>query len=221
MIDARIVHPLPPSLSFAQGAAVGVPCSTAWRALFQKAGVDAGETVLVHGGSGGVGTAAVQLARAAGLTVIATAGSAKGLALVTEQGAHHAVDHSQPDYRAAIEAAAAAAARTSSSRCWPTSTSPTTSNCSRRAAASSSSAAAGSLDFTPRAMMAKDAIVTGMTLPNMTAGRGARRPRRRPGGPRRGHAETRRQPRVAAGRRAQAHELVMTGGATGKIVLVP
>ena len=49
--DARNVHALPPSLSFAQGAAVGVPCSTAWRALFQKAGVLAGETVLVHGGS--------------------------------------------------------------------------------------------------------------------------------------------------------------------------
>ncbi len=80
---AQRPSPCRADLSFAQGAAVGVPCSTAWRALFQKAGAMAGETVLVHGGSGAVGTAAIQLARAAGLTVIATAGSAKGLALVT------------------------------------------------------------------------------------------------------------------------------------------
>ena len=102
------------ALSFAQGAAVGVPCSTAWRALFQKAGAMAGETVLVHGGSGAVGTAAIQLARAAGLTVIATAGSAKGLALVTSLGAHHAVDHSQPDYAPRSRRLPAVAARTSS-----------------------------------------------------------------------------------------------------------
>ena len=71
-------HPLPARVSFAQGAAMGVPYATAWRALFIRARARAGEVVLVHGGSGGVGTAAVQIARAHGMQVIATAGTAEG-----------------------------------------------------------------------------------------------------------------------------------------------
>jgi NADPH2:quinone reductase len=90
------VHPLPDELSFAQGAAIGVPCATAYAALFQRARAVAGETVLVHGASGGVGTAAVQLAAAAGLTVIATAGSEDGRRLVATLGAAHVLDHSDP-----------------------------------------------------------------------------------------------------------------------------
>jgi NADPH2:quinone reductase len=96
--EAHHVHPLPAPLSFAQGAAVGVPYATAYRALFHKARAVPGETVLVHGASGGVGIAAVQLAAAAGLTVIGTAGSDRGRKLVLEQGAHHVLDHSTPDY---------------------------------------------------------------------------------------------------------------------------
>ena len=92
------VHPLPSNVSFAQGAALGVPYGTAYRSLFQRARILAGETVLVHGASGGVGTACVQFARAAGLTVLGTAGSDKGRALVSEQGAHHVFDHSSQDY---------------------------------------------------------------------------------------------------------------------------
>ena len=99
------VHPLPSSVSFGQGAAMGVPYGTAYRALFQKAHAKPGETLLVHGASGGVGTAAVQLARAAGLTVIGTAGTGKGRALVAEQGARHVVDHKAPDYVDKIMAA--------------------------------------------------------------------------------------------------------------------
>ena len=96
--EAHHVHPLATSLSFGQGAAVGVPYATAYRALFHKAHAVAGETVLVHGASGGVGIAAVQLAVAAGLTVIGTAGSERGRKLVREQGAHHVLDHTAPDY---------------------------------------------------------------------------------------------------------------------------
>src|SRR5512138_1775996 len=66
-------HPLPEGITFAQGAAIGVPYGAAFRALFQRGGAMAGETLLVHGASGGVGIAAVQLARAAGLWVIGTA----------------------------------------------------------------------------------------------------------------------------------------------------
>lgn len=92
------VHPLPPSVSYAQGAAVNVPYATAYRALFFRARARAGETVLVHGASGGVGVASVQIARAAGLTVIGTGGTERGRRLVAEQGAHHVLDHRAPGY---------------------------------------------------------------------------------------------------------------------------
>jgi NADPH:quinone reductase len=92
------IHPLPQQVSFAQGAAVHIPYVTAYRALFQLAHAAPGETVFIHGASGGVGIAAVQLARAAGLTVFGTAGTEKGRALVRQQGAHEVLDHRAPDY---------------------------------------------------------------------------------------------------------------------------
>jgi len=92
------VHPLPGTVSFAQGAAMNVPYATAYHALFDRGHGQAGETVLVHGASGGVGIGAVQLARARGLTVIGTAGTERGRRLVLEQGAHHVLDHTAPGY---------------------------------------------------------------------------------------------------------------------------
>jgi NADPH:quinone reductase len=92
------VHPLPKRATYAQGAAIGVPYGTAYRALFQRAHAQPGETVFVHGASGGVGIAAVQLARAAGMHVIGTAGSKRGIDLVSQEGAHEVLDHHSPDY---------------------------------------------------------------------------------------------------------------------------
>ena len=91
-------HPLPGNVSFAQGAAMGTPYATAYRGLIQRADARPGETVLVHGASGGVGTAAVQLARARGLRVFGTAGTDEGRKLVREQGAHEVFDHHAPDH---------------------------------------------------------------------------------------------------------------------------
>ena len=91
------VHPLPDNVSYSQGAGIGVPYATAYRALFQLSHAVASETVLVHGGSGGVGIAGIQLARAAGLTVITTAGSEQGRKLVADQGASHVFDHHDPE----------------------------------------------------------------------------------------------------------------------------
>ena len=91
-------QPLPANVSFEQGACLGVPYTTAHRALFHRAAARAGESVLVHGASGGVGLAAVQLARAAGLTVFGTAGTEEGRRLVAEQGAHHVFDHASDGY---------------------------------------------------------------------------------------------------------------------------
>jgi NADPH:quinone reductase len=92
------VHVLPAKISFSQGAGVWVPYGTAYHALFHSAKARASETVLVHGASGGVGSAAVQMARAVGLTVFGTAGTSKGLELVRREGAHQVFDHSKAGY---------------------------------------------------------------------------------------------------------------------------
>jgi NADPH2:quinone reductase len=91
-------HRLPENVSFAQGAALGVPYATAHYALYHRGKALAGETVFVDGASGGVGIAAVQFARAAGLTVIGTGGTEEGRKLVAAEGAHHVLDHHAPDY---------------------------------------------------------------------------------------------------------------------------
>jgi NADPH2:quinone reductase len=94
---------LDPSLSFEAGSALGIPYFTAYRALFLKGKARPGEWALVHGASGGVGIAAVQLAKAVGLNVIGTAGTAAGLELVRAQGADHVFNHKDVDYMARIK----------------------------------------------------------------------------------------------------------------------
>lgn len=98
-------HPLPGRITFAQGAALGVPYGTAYRALFQRARAKAGETVLIHGATGGVGIAAVEFAHAHGLTVIATGGTDQGLATVRQHGADTVANHRAPNYSDEIMAA--------------------------------------------------------------------------------------------------------------------
>jgi NADPH2:quinone reductase len=98
LCETAHVHALPEQISFAQGAALGVPYVTAHRALFGRAGARAGEIVLIHGATGGVGIAAVQLARAAGMTVIGTGGTEEGRKLAAREGAHHVLDHQAEGY---------------------------------------------------------------------------------------------------------------------------
>ena len=98
VFDETQLIDLPDNVSFEEGAGVFVPYATAYRALFEKAQGQKGETVLVHGASGGVGVAAIQWAKNAGLTVIGTASSAEGRKLVKEQGADSVVDHSAENY---------------------------------------------------------------------------------------------------------------------------
>lgn len=100
--DQHQAHSLPEHVSFAQGAAVGVPYVTAYRALFYRAYAEPGESVLVHGASGGVGLAAVQIACAAGMTVIGTAGTEQGRQLALDHGAQHTLDHHDPQHFAHI-----------------------------------------------------------------------------------------------------------------------
>ncbi len=89
---------LPDSVGFAEGAALGVPYATAHYGLFSRGGAKAGETVFIHGASGSVGTAAIQLAKRAGLTVIGSGGSARGRKLILDEGADHTVDHTAEGY---------------------------------------------------------------------------------------------------------------------------
>lgn len=94
--DEAQAHRLPKTLTFEQGACIGVPYATAYRALFHKAKVAPNETVLVHGATGGVGIAAIQLAKAWGMKVIGTGGTDKGRELAAYEGAMHVLDHNDP-----------------------------------------------------------------------------------------------------------------------------
>jgi NADPH:quinone reductase len=99
------VFPLGDRVSFSQGAAIGVPYTTAYRALFHRGGAIPGETVLIHGATGGVGIAAVQLAHHRGLRVIGSAGTGRSLDLVRDHGADVVVSHVKDGYRDDIRAA--------------------------------------------------------------------------------------------------------------------
>jgi len=90
--------PLPGKCTFQQGAAVGIPYFTAYRSLFQVGKPATAKSVLIHGASGGVGLAAVQMAKAAGMTVYGTAGTEDGLKLVKEAGANMVFNHREKDY---------------------------------------------------------------------------------------------------------------------------
>ena len=98
MSPAGRVHPLPSSLSFNQGAALPVPYLTAYRALFHRGSAHPGQTVLVHGASGGVGVAAVQFARNLGARVLGTAGTREGVDVVRKAGAHAVFNHREEGY---------------------------------------------------------------------------------------------------------------------------
>ena len=101
LVDERIVGSKPGSLDFAQAAAIPLTAITAWEAFFDRMKIDVGgaqrgATLLIIGGAGGVGSIGIQLAKIAGVTVIATASRAESAAWVRELGAHHVVDHSRP-----------------------------------------------------------------------------------------------------------------------------
>src|SRR5262249_36865346 len=93
------VHPLPANIDFKQGAGIWVPYGTAYHALYHSAKAHASETALVHGASGGVGIAALQIARAMGIKVLGTAGTPKGLEIAKREGAHEVFNHRTAGYQ--------------------------------------------------------------------------------------------------------------------------
>ncbi len=221
LCPAAHVHRLPSAVSFVEGAAVGVPYATAYRALFQRGRAQQGELVLVRGASGGVGLAAVQLAVAANLTVHGTAGSPAGRDLVTTQGAALVVDHGAPDHDEQLRAASggrgydlivemAAHAGLGADLALLASRGRVIVVGSR-----------GPVEIVPRELMSREADVRGLLLTTAPAGElaaahdalfdGLASGRLRP-------VVARELPLAEAPR---AHREIMAGPATGKIVLVP
>ncbi len=103
LLKATAPWPVPPGMGFAEAACFRSAAMTAYHSLVDRGRLEAGETVLVHGATGGVGLAAVQLAKALGATVIATGGDPAKLRTVTALGADHAIS-SEPGFRETVKA---------------------------------------------------------------------------------------------------------------------
>jgi NADPH2:quinone reductase len=97
------VVPIPPSMSFTAAAALLINYGTGWYALHDRSALATGDWLLVHAGAGGVGSAAIQLGRAAGARVIATAGGDDKVALCRELGAELAIDYRTGDFVARVK----------------------------------------------------------------------------------------------------------------------
>jgi NADPH:quinone reductase len=215
------VHPLPSAVSFAQGAALFVPYTTAYRALFQIAHVTSAETILIHGASGGVGVAALQFARAAGLTIIGTAGTEEGLELVRKHGAHHAISHHAKDYGAdimratdgrGVDVIVEMLANINLGRDL-TMLAP-----GGRVVVIGSR---GSVEITPRDLMAREATVTGMMLWNVSEVGFGKINRAIYAGLESGSLNPIVGAELPLAAAADAHRRVTTPGALGKIILLP
>ena len=165
--DAEAVRPLPEGYAVTQGAGLGTPGLAASCALFPRAGLRPGETVLVHGASGGVGTLAVQLARQAGAVVIGTAGSREGERLVKAIGAHHVFNHSDEDYLVAIRKAVPAGPDVIMEMLANENLGKDLSLVAQRGRIVIVGSR-GAIELDPRNIMVKDANVNGILLANMT-----------------------------------------------------
>lgn len=215
------VGPLPGNVSFVQGAAVGVPYSTAYRALFQKAQALPGETVFIHGASGGVGIAATQLAVARGIRIVGTAGTDRGRELVKQQGAHLVLDHHAPDYLEKVTAFTDGHGPDVILEMLANVNLAKDLGVIAMRGRIVVIGSRGTIEINPRAAMQRDAVILGMMGPNtpeqdvasihaaLTAGlaNGSLKP-----------VISQELPLKDA---SKAHELVLQPGASGKIVLVP
>ena len=103
LVDERIVGRKPKKVDFAQAAAIPLTAITAWEAFFERLKVQKGRTLLIIGGAGGVGSIGIQIAKTAGLIVLATASRPETIAWCKELGADHVIDHRKP-MRPQIEA---------------------------------------------------------------------------------------------------------------------
>ncbi|MCJ8286346.1 NAD(P)H-quinone oxidoreductase [Halomonas sp.] len=98
VVDERNALPVPAKMSLVQAAAVPETFFTVWTNVFQRGGLKKGETLLIHGGTSGIGTTAIQLAKAFGANVIATAGSEEKCQQCIELGAQHSINYKAQDF---------------------------------------------------------------------------------------------------------------------------
>lgn len=215
------VHPLPERASFAQGAAVNVPYATAYRGLFDRARARPGETVLVHGASGGVGIAAVQLAVSRGLRVIGTAGTERGRALVREQGAHHVLDHAAADYLQALMTLTEGRGPDVILEMLANVNLQKDLDVAARFGRVVVIGNRGTIEVNPRATMTKDLTVLGLSLFNATPAELASIHAALGAGLANGTLRPVVGQEIPLKDASRAHEAVLQPGAYGKIVLVP
>jgi NADPH2:quinone reductase len=214
------VHPLPANVSFAQGAAMGTPYATAYRGLLQRADAEPGETVLVHGASGGVGTAAIQLARARGLRVFGTAGTDEGLKLVREQGAHEVFDHRASDHFEQIMKATDGRGVDVIVEMLANVNLGKDLTILAQGGRVVIIGSRGPVEINPRDTMQRDADVRGMILPNTPPAQMASIHAALVAGLENGTLHPVIGKEFPLAEAAQAHQAVMKSGALGKIVLV-
>ncbi|GAB3866898.1 NAD(P)H-quinone oxidoreductase [Hymenobacter segetis] len=105
VVDARHCLPVPAGLSMVEAAALPETVFTVWHNVFQRGGLQPGETLLVHGGSSGIGTTAIQLARALGSHVAITAGDDAKCSACLELGADWAINYKTQDFEAVLNEA--------------------------------------------------------------------------------------------------------------------
>ncbi len=215
------VHQLPANASFAQGAAMGTPYATAYRGLFQRADAKPGETVLVHGASGGVGTAAVQLARARGLRVFGTAGSDQGRKLAREQGAHEVFDHRAPDQFEQIMKATDGRGVDVIVELLANVNLAKDLTILAKSGRVAIIGSRGRVEIDPRDAMQRDADLRGMVLPNTPPAEMASIHAALVAGLEKGTLRPVIGKEFPLAEAAEAHRAVMGSGAFGKIVLLP
>jgi NADPH:quinone reductase len=221
LCSAKQVFPLPDGVSFEEGACLGVPYGTAMRALVDRTQVRYGETVLVHGASGGVGTAAVQIAVALGARVAGTAGTDGGRRLVREQGAERVLDHH--DGAHLREAVAWTGGRGIDVVLEMAADSNLGSVLGLLAPGGRVVVigSRGEVRITPRDLMQRDAQVLGMSLMNASPAEIGAIHRRIRVGLERGELVPVVRETLPLEEAAEAHERVMEPGAHGTIVLLP
>lgn len=215
------VHRLPGHVSFAEGAGVGVPYVTAWRALFDKGRAVPGETVLIHGASGGVGIAAVQMARAAGLRVFGTAGTERGRQLAREQGAHEVFDHSAAGYEKDLLAKTGGRGVDLIIEMLANVNLVKDLDLIVKRGRIAIVGNRGAIELNPRAVMGKDATIVGFTNWNALPAELAMAHAAIVAGMERSGYKPQVGKELPLADAARAHEDVMKSGAYGKIVLIP
>jgi len=221
LCDQSQCHPLPERVTFAQGACVNTPYATAYRALFQRAKAQPGETVFVHGASGGVGTAAVQLARAAGLRVIGTAGTEEGRRLALEQGAHDVLDHRAPDYLEQLGALTGGRGADVILEMLANVNLDKDLGVLSKGGRVVIIGSRGTVEINPRQAMTRDAAILGMTLFNASPQESAAIHAALGAGLEAGTLRPVVGRELPLSEAARAHEEVLKPGAYGKIVLIP